>query len=164
MRRRLVIARALLNNPQILFLDEPTTALDPHARLWIWEAIENLKQEGLTVVLTTHYMEEAERLCDRVGIMDKGKFLAEGGPRTLIEDIIGNEVVEFRAETEDLEYHIQRLKGQFPYQVLNNKVRLFLREGQDARQVFELISSDSIQARRATLEDVFLKLAGHELS
>lgn len=163
MQRRLVIARALLSNPQLLFLDEPTTGLDPQARFWIWESLLAMKNEGRTLVMTTHYMEEAERLCDRVAIIDKGNILAEGSPRELIQQHIGHEVVEFNVNATDLEYYVKKIKDKFTYQILNNRIRLFVGQTQDGREALNLISSDNISVRRSSLDDVFLKLAGYEL-
>lgn len=164
MRRRLVIARALLNKPELIFLDEPTTGLDPQARLWIWDALRDIKKEGRSLVLTTHYMEEAEVLCDRVAIMDQGEILVTGKPQDLIEKHIGREVVEFDCKPEDRAYYTNRLKTEgYESHALHQRVCVYIREGQDARQALGLFSSENIAVRRAGLNDVFLKLAGHEL-
>lgn len=163
MKRRLAIARALLSEPDVLILDEPTTGLDPQARMWIWESLHSLKKIGKSLVLTTHYMEEAEQLCDRIIIMDKGEILAEGSPKDLIRKHIGREVVEFRVELEDLEYHLGRIKQKFEYQVLNNKVRVFVPLELEGREILSFISTPNIEVRPARLDDVFIKLAGYDL-
>lgn len=163
MRRRLTIARALLNEPQVLFLDEPTTGLDPQARFWIWESMADLKRDGKTLVLTTHYMEEAERICDRIVLIDKGKILCEGRPADLINEYIGDEVVEFRLKQDEIDYYIKRIKEKFQYQIMNNRVRIFVKTAQEGRRALEQIESDNILVRKASLDDVFLRLAGYEL-
>lgn len=164
MKRRLAIARGLMNSPEVLFLDEPTTGLDPQARLWIWDFIRNLKNEKSTVILTTHYMEEAERLCDRVAIMDHGRILAIGKPSDLILEHIGIEVVEFETNPVDLNYYVGRLReGGYSYQVIQDTVMILINPTQEGRKAIELIASDKILIRKPTLNDVFLKLAGHQL-
>src|SRR5688500_9597444 len=109
MKRRLTIARALVNEPEIMLLDEPTTGLDPQARHLVWERLFRLKQRGVTLVLTTHYMDEAEQLCDRLVVMDRGKIVAEGSPRTLIERYSTREVVELRFGADQLEPFARKL-------------------------------------------------------
>ena len=164
LKRRLVIARALINDPKVIFLDEPTTGLDPQARVWIWEALSKLKKKGLSLVLTTHYMEEAEYLCDRIVIMDEGRFIAEGAPKQLILEEVGVEVVEFVAESaDDMAYYIKKIEDQYSHQVLNNKVKLFISPDQSGRKAMDLVSSHNMQIRKATLDDVFLKLTGYEM-
>ncbi|MCB0408386.1 MAG: ABC transporter ATP-binding protein [Bdellovibrionales bacterium] len=162
MKRRLTIARALMTDPKILFLDEPTTGLDPQARLWIWENLLNLKRKGVTLVLTTHYMEEAEYLCDRLFIIDKGDILCEGVPSDLIRSTIGSEVVEFHVEMNDLEYHLKKIRDRFDYQIFNNRIRLFVPINQQAKDIISEVTSDNIVVRRASLDDVFLKVAGYD--
>ncbi|USN46979.1 MAG: ABC transporter ATP-binding protein [Pseudobdellovibrionaceae bacterium] len=163
MRRRLTIARALLNEPKMLFLDEPTTGLDPQARYWIWEFLKDLRSKGTSVLLTTHYMEEAETLCDRLVIMDKGRVLAQGTPRDLILELVGHEVIEFEIPIVDQNYYLSQLKDKFAYQILNQRVRLFVKGAKDKQMALTIINSDKIIIRKSTLDDVFLKLAGHEL-
>jgi lipooligosaccharide transport system ATP-binding protein len=164
MKRRLAIARGLMNNPEVLFMDEPTTGLDPQARLWIWEFLKNLKSENATVILTTHYMEEAERLCDRVAIIDEGRILTVGAPADLILEHIGIEVVEFETNPVDLNYYLGRLREQgYSYQVIQDTVMILINPTQEGRKAIELIASDKIFIRKPTLNDVFLKLAGHLL-
>lgn len=164
MRRRVAIARGLINNPELIILDEPTTGLDPQARFFMWDTIKNMKQEGQTVVLTTHYMEEAEALCDRVAIMDDGKILAIGTPSKLIEENIGVEVVEFETTTVDMAYYLGRLKEKgFRYQVIKNNVSVHIGKGQEGRSVMEIVASPKITIRKPTLNDVFLVISGHDL-
>jgi lipooligosaccharide transport system ATP-binding protein len=164
MRRRLAIARGLINSPELIFLDEPTTGLDPQARIWIWDFFKNLKSERSTVVLTTHYMEEAEQMCDRVAIVDNGKILTVGKPKDLINELIGKEVVEFDTNPVDLNYYLGRLRDAgYAYQVIKNTVSVLVKENQEGRKVVDLIASDKIFIRKPTLNDVFLKLAGHQL-
>lgn len=164
MKRRLAIARGLINSPELVFLDEPTTGLDPQARIWIWDFFKHLKSEKNTIVLTTHYMEEAEQMCDRVAIVDDGKILVVGKPKDLIQELIGKEVVEFDTNPVDLNYYLGRLKtAGFAYQVIKDTVSILIKENQEGREAVNLISSDKIFIRKPTLNDVFLKLAGHHL-
>lgn len=164
MKRRLAIARGLLNSPEVVFLDEPTTGLDPQARIWIWDFFKHLKSEKSTLVLTTHYMEEAEQMCDRVAIIDNGKILTVGTPRDLIRELIGKEVVEFDTNPVDLNYYLGRLRAEgYAYQVIKDTVSVLIKENQEGRRVIDLIASDKIFIRKPTLNDVFLKLAGHQL-
>jgi lipooligosaccharide transport system ATP-binding protein len=164
MRRRLAIARGLMNSPEVIFLDEPTTGLDPQARIWIWDFFKHLKSEKSTLVLTTHYMEEAEQMCDRVAIMDSGKILTVGRPVDLIRELIGKEVVEFDTNPVDLNYYLGRLRAEgYAYQVIKDTVSVLVKEHQEGRKVVDLIASDKIYIRKPTLNDVFLKLAGHQL-
>src|SRR4029434_5800730 len=111
MKRRLTIARALVSDPEVVLLDEPTTGLDPQARHVVWERLYQLKRRGATLLLTTHYMDEAERLCDRLVVMDKAKIVAEGSPRALIERYSTREVLELRFGTETLENYSDKLSG-----------------------------------------------------
>lgn len=163
-KRKLAIARGLLNSPDMLFLDEPTTGLDPQARIWVWNFFKQLKSEQNTLVLTTHYMEEAEQLCDRVAIIDSGRILTVGKPADLINEFIGKEVVEFDTNPIDLNYYLGRLRAEnFAYQVISNTVSVLINQKQDGRRVLDLIASNKIFIRKPTLNDVFLKLAGHQL-
>jgi lipooligosaccharide transport system ATP-binding protein len=163
MKRRLTMARALLSDPQLLLLDEPTTGLDPQARLWIWDEIRTLKREGRTVVLTTHYMEEAELLSDRIVIISKGEIVAEGTPLDLITSHIGSDVVEFEVQESEINYYLGLVGDRFPYQKLQNKIHFHLRNKDDAQSLLKEINSPKIILRRATLNDVFLRLAGYEI-
>ncbi len=164
LRRRLTIARGMINNPEVLFLDEPTAGLDPDIRLWVWEFLEKIRAEMGTVVLTTHYMEEAERLCDRVAILENGKILALGAPAQLILSKIGAEVVELKVEQKDLGYYLERLKeNNFRYQVVGSSINVHLDEGQKNQDILSLVFSRQVTIRRPNLNDVFLRLAGHNL-
>ena len=163
MKRRLILARALINEPRILILDEPTTGLDPQARHLIWDKIRNLKREGVTIVLTTHYMEEATQLCDRTVIMDLGKIIEEGKPLELIKQHVGEEVLEVPYDEEVLKF----LQGTLPdarLEVSGDRIQVFTSR---TRGVFsQLLSKYSFKAamiRDANLEDVFLKLTGRRL-
>ncbi|MGE5578139.1 MAG: ABC transporter ATP-binding protein [Syntrophothermus sp.] len=166
MKRRLVIARALINGPELVILDEPTTGLDPQARHMVWQKLRALKAEGVTLILTTHYMEEATWLCDRLVIMDEGRILAEGEPQALIAEHAGREVLELRVAEPEHQRILQGLRGQFAF---HEKVGdlLFL-YGQDGERLLHKVRQLSVPVessllRRATLEDVFLKLTGRAL-
>lgn len=164
LRRRLTLARALLNQPELLFLDEPTTGLDPQARLFIWDYLGRMKKEGKTIVMTTHYMEEAEILCDRVAILDKGKILGIDSPAALIRAHAGQQVIEFGVKSEDINYYTKRLQlAAIDYQVIENRILTFLRDPMTSQDVMKIISSDNILIRKPCLNDVFLKLSGHQL-
>lgn len=163
MKRRLALARAQINNPEAIFLDEPTTGLDPQARNWIWDEMKHKKRLGSTLILTTHYMEEAESLCDRIAIMNKGKVVAEGTPKNLIESHIGKEVVEFEIEPRELEYYIAKIRERYIYQTMRNRLKLFIRPGGEVKDAIDLVSSSNIIVRPASLNDVFLKISGIEL-
>ncbi|MEQ1664666.1 MAG: ABC transporter ATP-binding protein [Bdellovibrionales bacterium] len=163
MKRRLVLARALLTKPKLIFLDEPTTGLDPQARIWIWNELQNLQKTGSTILLTTHYMEEAEAICDRLLIMNKGKAVVEGTPEHLIATHIGKEVIEFEVSEKELEYFVGKIEGRYGYQAMRNRLKLFIKKDQNSRDVIGEIQSANITMRKATLNDVFLKISGHEL-
>jgi lipooligosaccharide transport system ATP-binding protein len=160
--RRLMLARALINNPQLLILDEPTTGLDPQSRHQIWNRLEELRSGGLTILLTTHYMEEASRLCDRLIIMDHGRILVEGKPVDLIRQHAGRDVVEVSEPTDDLRSFIAS-QG-LPYDDLGHRLIIYC---DDRNQLYREVSSrycrEGCIMRMATLEDVFLKLTGREL-
>lgn len=164
MRRRLAIARGMINHPEVLFLDEPTSGLDPQARLWIWDFLARIKEEMGTVVLTTHYMEEAEAICDRVAIMDKGKVLTVGTPKDLIQEHIGREVIEIDVDLSDLNYYRGRLMSQgYAHAVIRNQIHVHLSAEQESKQALSLVGGKKLTLRPPTLNDVFLKLAGHDL-
>ena len=163
-QRRLCIARALIHSPDLLFLDEPTTGLDPQSRLWLWNFVKQMKEMAGTILMTTHYIEEAEELCDRVAVIDHGKILSIDSPSSLIETHIGEEVVEFHSNSVDLNYYINRLKeNKFEYQVYHNMVLVFIKPEQNSRLLLEIIKSEKVTLRKPTLNDVFLKLAGYNL-
>jgi len=164
MKRRLTIARSLVNDPDLLLLDEPTTGLDPQARHVVWDRLFRLKQRGVTLVLTTHYMDEAEQLCDRLVVMDHGRIVAEGSPWQLITRYATREVVEVRFEADRpqngaLEGLAERVEE------LPDRILLYTRDGDaTATQLAERqLPAHSTLIRRSTLEDVFLHLTGRTL-
>jgi lipooligosaccharide transport system ATP-binding protein len=171
MKRRLTIARGLINRPELLLLDEPTTGLDPQARHLLWERLYRLKRDGVTLVLTTHYMEEAEQLCDRLVIMDEGRIAAEGSPRALVERYCTREVVELRYPSPEVQQSaIARLyqagrELRATIEPLADRVLVYTDQGDDviSRISAEDTAPDSILVRRSSLEDVFLHLTGRSL-
>jgi lipooligosaccharide transport system ATP-binding protein len=166
MKRRLTIARALVNEPSIVLLDEPTTGLDPQARHLVWERLFRLKQRGVTLVLTTHYMDEAEQLCDRLVVMDAGKIVAEGSPRALIERYSTREVVELRFPDFDLDTYAGKLDGIGErVEVLPDRIQLYAGDGDAATAAVQErgLRPTSVLVRRSSLEDVFLHLTGRTL-
>src|SRR3990170_3028177 len=163
MKRRLIVARALINKPRILLLDEPTTGLDPQARHLVWDEIRSLRKLGVTIIITTHYMEEAAELCDRVLIMDNGKIIEQGVPAGLVKKHIGEDVLEIDND----EILLKTLKAQFPeasFEVFGDRVHVFTSK---SHGVFERFvkehRSKNMTIRSANLEDVFLKLTGRKL-
>jgi len=171
MKRRLTIARSLINRPEVLLLDEPTTGLDPQARHVVWERLFRLKQQGVTLVLTTHYMDEAEQLTDRLVVMDKGLIVAEGSPRALIEQHSTREVVELRfagepGSDEGHEALAERVAGLADrVEVLPDRLLLYADDGEEClAHVHERgLRPAASLVRRSTLEDVFLRLTGRTL-
>ncbi|MFV2111232.1 ABC transporter ATP-binding protein [Micromonospora sp. LOL_025] len=166
MKRRLTIARALVNEPEIVLLDEPTTGLDPQARHLVWERLFRLKQQGVTLVLTTHYMDEAEQLCDRLVVMDGGRIVAEGSPRALIDRHSTREVVELRFAAESQEAFAGKLDGLGErVEVLPDRILLYVPDGDAAvTEVAERgLHPANVLVRRSSLEDVFLHLTGRTL-
>jgi lipooligosaccharide transport system ATP-binding protein len=166
LKRRLTIARALMNEPQVILLDEPTTGLDPQARHVIWERLYQLKRRGATLLLTTHYMDEAEQLCDRLVVMDKAKIVAEGSPRELIERYSTREVLELRFEDQVRASLDGRLDGLAErIEKVAGRVLLYTRDGEHALAEIRArnIPIESALVRRSTLEDVFLRLTGRTL-
>ncbi len=166
MKRRLTIARALINDPEIVLLDEPTTGLDPQARHLVWERLFRLKQQGVTLVLTTHYMDEAEQLCDRLVVMDAGKIVAEGAPRELIERYSTREVVELRFSGDGQEPYADKLSGIGErIEILPDRILLYAHDGDEA--LLDVtgrgLHPTSVLVRRSSLEDVFLHLTGRTL-
>jgi lipooligosaccharide transport system ATP-binding protein len=164
MKRRLTIARALVNEPELLLLDEPTTGLDPQARHVLWDRLYRLKQQGVTQVLTTHYMDEAEQLCDRLVVMDQAKIVAEGSPRELIERYVQREVVELRFDGDPhLDGKLEGLGERL--EVLADRILIGTDDGDStAHAVHERgVPVESVLVRRSTLEDVFLTLTGRTL-
>ena len=166
MKRRLTIARGLINRPDLLILDEPTTGLDPQARHVLWDRLYRLKQEGVTQIITTHYMDEAEQLCDRLVIMDRGRIVAEGSPRGLIENHSTREVLEVRFPAGGLEPAGPALRGVADrVEMLADRALLYTPNADSAlAEVHRLgLQPESALVRRSTLEDVFLKLTGRTL-
>jgi len=166
MKRRLTIARSLINRPEILLLDEPTTGLDPQARHVVWDRLFRLKQQGVTIVLTTHYMDEAEQLCDRLVVMDKGLIVAEGSPLELIRAWSTREVAELRfgvGEHELLAAKVEDLAERV--EVLPDRLLLYTSDGEETlAKVHERGLAPAVSlVRRSTLEDVFLRLTGRTL-
>lgn len=164
MKRRLLIARALLNEPSIMILDEPTTGLDPQARHLIWQRLRALKNRGVTMVLNTHYMEEAEQLCDRLLILDKGKILKEGIPRELVKGEVGEEVVEVRNHN-GVQEILRMLEGvRFNSEVVGDTLYLYCDESKEILTRLATYENLAVLRRMATLEDVFLRLTGRGLN
>ncbi|MBN2113400.1 MAG: ABC transporter ATP-binding protein [Acidimicrobiia bacterium] len=166
MKRRLVIARGLINQPEMLILDEPTTGLDPQARHLLWDRLYRLKQQGVTLIITTHYMDEAEQLCDRLVIMDKGRIVAEGSPRALIEQHSTREVLELRFPVGTQEEMVARVEGLAQRaEILPDRVLLYSDDADETAGVLAArgVVPESTVSRRSTLEDVFLRLTGRSL-
>jgi lipooligosaccharide transport system ATP-binding protein len=166
MKRRLTIARALINEPDLLLLDEPTTGLDPQARHLLWDRLYRLKQRGVTLVLTTHYMDEAEQLCDRLVVMDKARIVAEGSPRQLIERYATKEVTELRFPVgvqETLDGQLEGLAERM--ELLPDRVLLYADDGEAAVAAAHQrgLRPETVLVRRSSLEDVFLRLTGRSL-
>jgi lipooligosaccharide transport system ATP-binding protein len=166
MRRRLTIARALISDPELVILDEPTTGLDPQARHLVWERLYQLKKEGVTLIVTTHYMDEAEQLCDRLVVMDRARIAASGTPRRLIEDNVAKEVVEIRLEDDDYGPLVAALAPLASRtDLLADRLCAY---GEDGDLLLEEVlragfKPTSALVRRASLEDVFLSLTGRSL-
>jgi lipooligosaccharide transport system ATP-binding protein len=166
MKRRLTIARSLISDPELLILDEPTTGLDPQARHQLWDRLYRLKQEGVTQVITTHYMDEAEQLCDRLVVMDHGRFAAEGSPRQLIEQYSTKEVVELRFRSGEHELRsIDLADIAERVEVLPDRLLLYTADGDGSLSEVHRrgFVPESALVRRSTLEDVFLRLTGRTL-
>jgi lipooligosaccharide transport system ATP-binding protein len=166
MKRRLTIARSLINEPEMILLDEPTTGLDPQARHMVWERLYKLKQQGVTLILTTHYMDEAEQLCDRLVVMDQARIVAEGSPRALINQHVSREVLELRFE--DLRTPELGGKGRGLIQrseQLPDRILLYTDSGEALAEALheEGVRPVSQLVRRSSLEDVFLRLTGRRL-
>jgi lipooligosaccharide transport system ATP-binding protein len=166
MKRRLTIGRSLINEPELIILDEPTTGLDPQARHLVWERLYRLKQRGATLIITTHYMDEAEQLCDRLVVMDKAKIVAEGSPRDLIERYSTREVLEIRLADAVRATLNGRLEGIADrVEELPDRLLLYVPDGETALEAVHQreVPLESALVRRASLEDVFLRLTGRTL-
>ncbi len=163
MKRRLILARALINEPQVLLLDEPTTGLDPQARHLVWDEVRSLRKQGVTIIITTHYMDEAAALCDRILIMDNGKIIEEGIPAELVKKHIGEDVLEADNDPKIVDL----LKAEFPdarFEVFSDRINVFTTRGHGAFERFiEKHPLRNVLIRNANLEDVFLKLTGRGL-
>jgi len=166
MKRRLTIARGLVNEPEILLLDEPTTGLDPQARHILWDRLFRLKEQGVTLVITTHYMDEAEQLCDRLMVMDKGKIMAEGSPAELIKKYSSKEVLEVRFGSENNVVFAEKLKGIGErLEVLPDRILVYAQSGEKCLEQIVKLGLEPVTSlvRRSSLEDVFLRLTGRTL-
>jgi lipooligosaccharide transport system ATP-binding protein len=164
MKRRLLIARALLNQPELLVLDEPTTGLDPQARHLVWQRLRTLKTQGVTQVLTTHYMDEAAQLCDRVALMDAGRVLRQGRPTDLVRAEVGEEVIEVRGDDALHRAVVATVDGSsIRWEQAGDTLYLFCREGRELLPVLSRLRPPHLVHRPATLEDLFFKLAGRSL-
>ncbi|WP_238018704.1 ABC transporter ATP-binding protein [Dactylosporangium sp. AC04546] len=168
MRRRLTIARALINQPELVLLDEPTTGLDPQARHVLWERLFRLKRDGVTLILTTHYMDEAEQLCDRLVVMDQGRIVAAGTPRELIDAHCAREVVEVRFDHDDLAPAAKTLGAALAGQRIETLPDRLLVYADDGEATLHTVNRQELRPitsliRRSSLEDVFLALTGRTL-
>lgn len=163
MKRRLTLARALVNDPDVVFLDEPTTGLDPQARHLIWQRLRALTQQGKTLLLTTHFMDEAERLCHRLAVMDNGRLISEGSPRELIEGNIEPQVVEVFGETSGQWAEVHAASYAQRFEVSGESVFCYVRDAQPLVAHLQTQSELRYLHRPANLEDVFLKLTGREM-
>lgn len=160
--RRLAIARALINEPELLILDEPTTGLDPQTRHQLWERLARLKQQGVTILLTTHYMEEAAQLCDRLIIVDHGKILVEGKPRDLVARFVGRQVIESSPVCDNLRRFV--IERGLEHEDLGHRLLIYCRDDEDIyHEITRTWCQDNCLLRMGTLEDVFLKSTGREL-
>ncbi len=163
MKKRLILARALMNDPKILILDEPTVGLDPQARHLIWDLLTQLKEKGITIILTTHYMEEAAKLCDRIVIMDTGKILSEGSPADLLKRHVASHVVEAKNQNGVIEC-IRNAESALQYEIAGDTVHVFTDQPKETMdRLMAECRLTSATVRESTLEDVFLKLTGRML-
>jgi lipooligosaccharide transport system ATP-binding protein len=162
MKRRLLIVRALIHRPHILVLDEPTTGLDPQTRHMVWQRLRELRRQGLTIVLTTHYMEEAAQLCDRICLIDGGRFLLEGNPPQLVRERVGDEVIELRAIDKG---DVLPFLGGIPleHEWAGDTLYLYCRNDTPVMERLVANGHREFLRRPATLEDLFLRLTGREL-
>jgi lipooligosaccharide transport system ATP-binding protein len=164
MRRRLMLARALVNEPALLVLDEPTTGLDPQARRLVWDRIRQLKRAGTTILLTTHYMEEAAQLCDRLVIVDHGRVVAEGAPAALVAARVGREVIEVQLPPDGADAALARVpSGPWSSERVGDVLYVYLRDGVAAAPLLAALDHLPVARRPASLEDLFLRLTGHSL-
>jgi lipooligosaccharide transport system ATP-binding protein len=165
MKRKLAFIRALLGDPELLILDEPTVSLDPQARMWAWNFLRSQREQGRTMILTTHNMEEAELLCQQVALINKGKLIELGTPQLLIEKHWGFEVVEFKVNSGDLAYYSNRLREkQVDYQVFGDSILARVNPELSETDLVKSFKSSSMSVRKPNLNDVFLKLTGSGLN
>ncbi|MBA2727149.1 MAG: ATP-binding cassette domain-containing protein [Parachlamydiaceae bacterium] len=164
MQRRLIIARALLNHPKLLILDEPTIGLDPQVRHHIWDKLRQLKKQGTTILLTTHYMEEAFVLCDRVMIMDKGKAVSEGHPKNLLEQNIEKYVLEINGSKAVEAFNTENISSAIRIDKSDESIRLYSNDSQHLQELASKMEGAHYYLRQANLEDLFLKATGRGLN
>jgi lipooligosaccharide transport system ATP-binding protein len=166
LKRRLTIARGLLNSPRIMVLDEPTTGLDPQARHLVWQKLRYLRSQGVTMLLTSHYMEEAAHLCDRIVVLHEGRIIAEGAPADLVERYAGSEVVEVQVRPGERESVLRSISGREGIEVeeVEDMLYVYVRDGNGFDAAALKLGVERIVYRRANLEDVFLKLTGRGLA
>ncbi len=166
LKRRLTIARSLINAPRIMVLDEPTTGLDPQARHLVWQKLRYLRSQGVTMLLTTHYMDEAAHLCDRIVILHQGHIMAEGTPAQLIEQFVGREVVELHLGVDERQPLLDRLSWQegMTVEEVEDILYVYVRAGDDFDGASLKLEAEKVTYRRANLEDVFLRLTGRGLT
>ena len=164
MRRRLLIARAMIHDPSVLVLDEPTTGLDPQTRLLVWEKLVLLKSQGITILLTTHYMEEAAYLCDRLVVMDSGSILVEGTPKQLIKEHVGEQVLELKVTLSEKESVMDKLRVQgLDFDDRGDSLFFFGDAGSNLAEGDSVVNGHEVVRRMGNLEDVFLRLTGRGL-
>lgn len=160
--RRLALARALINDPELLILDEPTTGLDPQSRQLLWQRVRELRERGITILLTTHYMDEAQQLCDRLIIVDSGKILVEGKPKELIREHVGTEVIDVDNPTDELHAYLHEVG--LEHENMGHKMVIYSQDGSELyKKVSGELCTDACSLRQGTLEDVFLRLTGRDL-
>ena len=165
LKRRLALIRCVINNPELLVLDEPTVGLDPQARFWVWDFLREQKQNGKTLIFTTHYLEEAEALCDRIGLLHKGQLLDVGTPAAIVQKHWGKEVVEFIVPKSETSYYANRLEERkLQYQLMGDRFLVALAEGQSGQDLLSFVKSAHFSIRKPNLNDVFLKMTGAELA
>ncbi len=163
MKRRLIIARALMHHPKLLILDEPTTGLDPQVRHLIWEKLRQLKREGLTILLTTHYMEEAFQLCDQICIMDKGKIILRGTPGKLLKDHIESYVLEILDENIKMDQLFKKDKNKIREDTSLNRPIFYSNDFNSLKEIADRMDHGEYYLRQSNLEDLFLKMTGRQL-
>ncbi len=162
--RRLALARALISSPEVLLLDSPAKDLPETERPWIWNAIERQRQNHAATVIASRNLDELERLCDQVIILDKGKISCQGHPKSLVQQHIGKDIVEYDIAQSELDYHLQALGGKFQFQVIANRLKIFIPENVDTLTAMRWVPSDRVVFRKARLKDVYTKLLGHEIT